>query len=148
MFLSSKFNPRKGVFCWKNLPYSIEIVLDTCQKYFREGSIVREKDWIISLWLIIKSTRWWKSGTGYSAYWTCMHFDYKNDKDWTITWAEAGSTITTNHNHLSDQNFRGNCSNKSLGFFFQITSKPLTHGYRYHKFWTTFGKFFGSYSEL
>ena len=30
----------------------------------------------------------------------------------------------------------------------QITSKLLTHGYRYHKLRKTFGKFFRSYSEL
>ena len=30
----------------------------------------------------------------------------------------------------------------------QITSKLLTQGYRYHKLWKTFGKFFRSYSEL
>ena len=29
-----------------------------------------------------------------------------------------------------------------------ITSKQLTQGYRYHKLWKTFGKFFRSYSEL
>ena len=30
----------------------------------------------------------------------------------------------------------------------QITSKPLTQGYRYHKLRKTFEKFFRSYSEL
>ena len=30
----------------------------------------------------------------------------------------------------------------------QISSKLLTQGYRYHKFWKTFGKFFRLYSEL
>ena len=30
----------------------------------------------------------------------------------------------------------------------QISSKLLTQGYRYHKLWKTFGKFFRSYSEL
>ena len=30
----------------------------------------------------------------------------------------------------------------------QITSKLLTRGYRYHKLWKTFDKFFRSYSEL
>ena len=30
----------------------------------------------------------------------------------------------------------------------QITSKLLTNGYRYHKLWKTFGKFFRPYSEL
>ena len=45
-----------------------------------------------------------------------MYFDYIHDNDWTITWALTGSTITTNHNHLSDKIFRGNCSNKSLFF--------------------------------
>ena len=43
------------------------------------------------------------------------------------------------------------CCTRVLGFHsknLQITSKLMTHGYRYHKFRKLFGKFFISYSEL